>query len=154
LQLLSTDSEIIEILRRIRVPLARFAIFFVFFYFGVLKVVGASPANPLVEELLGKTLPFLEFQQFIALFGAFEMLIGLLFLLPGMERLAIGLLFPHMATTVLPLIVLPEISWHSFLVPTLEGQYILKNIVIVALAVAIGADLAPWSKNRSKRQEK
>jgi uncharacterized membrane protein YkgB len=46
-----------------------------------------------------------------------------------------------MITTLLPLIFLPEASWSGFLVPTLTGQYIIKNIVIVALAAAMFADL-------------
>ena len=144
------DSGIIDFLRKIKIPLARFSLFFVFFYFGVLKVAGTSSANPLVQELLEKTLPFIHPDQFIAIFGAVEMLIGLLFVLPGMERLAIGLLIPHMITTILPLILLPQIAWQSFLTPTLEGQYMLKNIVLIALAVAIGSDLVPYATKRRK----
>ena len=71
------------------------------------------------------------------------MLIGVAFLIPGLERLAIALLIPHMITTVLPLILLPSITWQSFLIPTLEGQYIIKNIVIIALASALAAHLHP-----------
>lgn len=148
--ILSTDSEIIDFFKKIRIPLARFAIFFVFFYFGLLKVIGLSPANPLVDELLHATMPLFSGAEFIPLFGALEMLIGLLFLLPGMERLAIGLLFPHLAATILPLIILPHATWESIFVPTLEGQYILKNIVLVSLAVVIGSGLAPLSSKTRK----
>lgn len=137
------DFHIIALLRTYSIPLARLSLFAVFFWFGVLKTFGMSPANPLVENLLHRTLPFVTFEQFIFFFGAFEMLIGLVFLIPGFERLAIALLIPHMATTVLPLILLPEITWQGFLVPTLEGQYIIKNCVIVALAFSIAARLRP-----------
>jgi hypothetical protein len=41
--------------------------------------------------------------------------------------------------TVTPLFLFPEVTWSDVLVPTLEGQYILKNIVFVAAALTIGA---------------
>lgn len=96
-----------------------------------------SPANPLVESLLNKTLPLVGFDQFIIFFGIWEMIIGITFLIPKAEKIAIGLLIPHIITTVMPLFLLPDVTWQNFLVPTLEGQYIIKNILIIALAVNI-----------------
>ncbi len=121
--------------------ISRFAIFVIYFWFGLLKVLGLSPAGEMVRQLFDKTtvIHFMQFQNFYTLFSWFEILIGVLFLFPRLTRLAVSLLFVHMATTVLPLFFLPAISWQSFLVPTLEGQYIIKNIVIVACAIAIAA---------------
>jgi uncharacterized membrane protein YkgB len=135
------DYLIINILQKIWQSLARFSLFIVFFYFGFLKVIGLSPASPLVEALFQKTISFLSFDFFIKFFGLFEMLIGLTFIIPHLERLAIFLLIIHMITTFLPLFFLPQIIWQKFLVPTLEGQYIIKNLVIIALALVIGAHL-------------
>lgn len=123
---------------------ARFALFTVFFGFGILKLFDASPANPLVENLLHTTLPFIGFNEFIIGLGIFEMLIGISFAIPRLERLAILLLVPHMITTAMPLFLLPAIAWSSFAVPTLEGQYIIKNLVIIALAMGIASQLKPW----------
>lgn len=141
--LTTLDSTIIKAAQKISLPLARFAIFVVFFWFGILKVLGSSPANPLVQSLMEKTIPFMTFGQFIVLFGIYEMIIGIVFLFPSLVRLAIALLVPHMITTVLPLILLPAVTWQGFFVPTLEGQYIIKNIVIIALALAIASHLEP-----------
>jgi uncharacterized membrane protein YkgB len=58
-------------------------------------------------------------------------------------RLAIPLLFVHMITTAGPLVFLPTESWQAFLVPTLVGQYIIKNLVIIAAAVGIAAHVRP-----------
>jgi len=140
---IKTDEKIISFLRSISEPLARIAIFIVFFWFGFLKLFNLSPANPLVSDLLQKTMPFMTFGQFIIFFGLFEMLIGILFLIPKMERISILLLFIHMLTTALPLFMIPAIAWQSAFVPTLEGQYIIKNIVIIALAIGLGAKLNP-----------
>ncbi len=143
-----TDGKIIALLRAVSEPLARIAIFVVFFWFGFLKLFDLSPANPLVSDLLEKTMSFVTFEQFIIFFGLFEMLIGILFLIPKMERISIALLFVHMFTTALPLFMIPAIAWQSAFVPTLEGQYIIKNIVIVALAIGLGAKLSPWENKK------
>lgn len=130
-------------LRRMALPMARWALFIVFFWFGALKVFSVSPANALVAALLARTLPFLTFNQFIVGFGVFEMLIGIVFLVPKWERLAMILLFPHMIVTFIPLFLLPQLTWSAAWVPTLEGQYIIKNLVIVALAISVAAQLHP-----------
>jgi uncharacterized membrane protein YkgB len=140
------DRYIITTLQRIAMPAARIALFIIFFWFGLLKVIGASPAGPLVSNLLEQTIPFISPATFIFLFGFFEMLIGILFLIPKMERLAILLLGVHMITTFGPLVFLRETSWQRFLVPTLEGQYIIKNVALIALAIGIAAHLKPMKR--------
>ena len=89
----------------------------------------------------------MSFGTFMVLFGLFECLIGLLFLIRGAERIVIPLLFIHMITTIMPLFFLPEVTWSRFLVPTLEGQYIIKNILIIATAIGIAAHLHPLRKS-------
>ncbi|HEY4507807.1 MAG TPA: hypothetical protein VJJ47_02965 [Candidatus Paceibacterota bacterium] len=140
------DIRLIHAFRSLFEPLARFGLFLVFFWFGALKVVGLSPASPLVQQLFERTIPVMEFGTFIVLFGALECLIGLLFLWRGAERVAIPLLFVHMATTLGPLLLLPEVTWTGFMVPTLEGQYIIKNVLLVAAAVGIASHLHPIRK--------
>ncbi|MBI2888645.1 MAG: hypothetical protein HYY10_01850 [Candidatus Liptonbacteria bacterium] len=142
------DIRIIRALRRVGVPLARIALFVVYFWFGALKLFGASPASPLVEGLLEKTLPFLSFDTFIVGFAMYEMLIGIFFLIPGLERLAIALLIPHLAMTALPLILLPSLTWVAPFAPTLEGQYIVKNLLIIALAFGLAAQLRPMQRKK------
>lgn len=141
------DLELINFFKRISIPLARFGLFIVFFWFGLLKVIGLSPASGVVERLFEQIIPYMSFQTFIIFFGLFECLIGILFLVKGVERLVIPLLLAHMVTTLGPLFLLPEETWSGFLVPTLEGQYIIKNILLIAAAVAIAAHLAPLKNN-------
>lgn len=140
------DSRIISRLHKLEVPLARTAIFVVYFWFGLLKLLGVSPAGSLVQALFEKTVAFMPFATFYAIFSVFEIVIGVLFLVRGMERLAIFLLGLHLIMTALPLVFLPQISWQNFLVPTLEGQYIIKNILIATAAVVVGSKLVPTSK--------
>jgi uncharacterized membrane protein YkgB len=140
------DNKVIHWMRRVSVPFGRGSLFLVFFWFGILKVIGTSPANPLVESLLGSMTPWITFEIFIVVFGIFEMVVGMLFLFKGGERLAIFLLALHMVTTFLPLVILPEIAWQGFLTPTIEGQYIIKNLVFIALGMGLLAHLHPLKK--------
>lgn len=144
------DKAAIDFLKKIAFPIGRISLFIVFFWFGFLKIIDASPANPLVEVLLSKTLPFVAFNQFILLFGIWEIVIGLTFLIPKVQRLTIALLIPHMITTFMPLVFLPNFTWQGFLIPTLEGQYIIKNLVIIALAFSIASGLSPLKFNNKK----
>lgn len=141
-----SERKITEIAQSISMPLARFSLFLVYFWFGALKIFSASPANSLVDALLQKTLPFLTFNQFIICFAIFEMVIGLLFLIPKAFKVAVSLFFLHMIATFLPLILLVDQTWQSFLTPTLEGQYIIKNLVLIALVMTLIA------KNNLKRE--
>lgn len=140
------DTKIITFFQRISLPVARFALFVVFFWFGLLKVLGMSPASGLVQNLFEQTVPFMAFSTFIILFGLFECLIGILFIIPGLEKVVVPLLFIHMITTFMPLFLLPEVTWSGMFVPTLEGQYIIKNLVIIATAIGIVAHVHPVPK--------
>ncbi|MFA7193445.1 MAG: hypothetical protein WC087_00825 [Candidatus Paceibacterota bacterium] len=117
--------------------LAHVSIFVVFFWFGLLKLIGTSPAYDLVDALRAITIPWWPMSSFFGFLGAVEMLIGILFLFKKTEKIAIAILIPHMCTTFLPLIMLPDIAWQGLLTPTLPGQYIIKNIIIVALATSV-----------------
>lgn len=140
------DKELIAFFRTVSVPFARFGLFVVFFWFGLLKVYGLSPASELVEQLFSQTIPFMPFETFMILFGLFECLIGVLFLIKGLERLVLPLLLLHMVTTFMPLFALSQVTWSGFMVPTLEGQYIIKNLAIIAAAIGIAAHLHPLKK--------
>ncbi len=137
------DGAIISFFKKMGMPVARIALAVVFFWFGILKVVGESPASPLVASLLEKTLPFITADQFIFWLGIYEMIVGLAFLIPHCERFAIFLLLPHLVTTTMPLILLKPITWQSPFIPTLEGQYIIKNLLIIATAIGIASHLEP-----------
>ncbi len=143
----SIDEKIINETKKWSMPMARFAIFMVYFWFGLLKVLSLSPASPLVASLLERTLPFITFEHFIIFFGILEMLIGSIFLIRGWERLAIFLLGLHLVTTIMPLFLVQAATWQGFMVPTLEGQYIIKNVLIIALAMVIASSLQPFKKN-------
>ncbi|MBA3648625.1 MAG: hypothetical protein H0W62_08745 [Chitinophagales bacterium] len=147
--LASLEHRVLKFLCRICFPFTRFAIFVVYFWFGVLKLVGLSPAEALVKQLWSQTIPFIPFHGFEIFFGLYEMAIGIIFLLPGKERIALYLLIPHMIMTFGPLVLLPDFTWKSFMVPSLSGSYILKNLTIIALAIAIAANAGGFQKQKA-----
>lgn len=137
------DQSIITLCQKISVPLARLSLFVVYFWFGILKVVGLSPASGLVHRLFDQTIPYISFDHFIIAFGLLECVIGVLFLIKGVERIAGVLFFLHMITTTLPLLLLSGETWSGLFTPTLEAQYIIKNVVLVSAAVTILGNVRP-----------
>jgi uncharacterized membrane protein YkgB len=110
----------------------------VFFWFGALKHLGLSPA----AELVVKTMSWLPIPGFIYILGVWEMAIGICFIYKPLLRVALILLFLHMPGTLLPIVLLPEKVFQSFpFVLTLEGQYIVKNLVLIAAAIVIGGKI-------------
>jgi uncharacterized membrane protein YkgB len=110
----------------------RIALFVVFFWFGFLKVIGVSPAEELVSLLFNKTLSsFMSIDTFLVTFGLFEMVLGLIWLVPKWTKYAFWVFGFHMFTTFLPFIFIPEVAMNENMTLTLVGQYIVKNIVLL-----------------------
>tara|TARA_B100000965_G_scaffold69_1_gene73 strand:- start:730 stop:1146 length:417 start_codon:yes stop_codon:yes gene_type:complete len=118
----------------IRVPL-----FIIFFWFGVLKVLKMSPATELIIDTVF-WMPLLSAENWVVIIGYWEMAIGLCFLNKKTTLIAVILMFLQMSGTFLPLVILPEITFQNSnpFLPTLEGQYIIKNIIIITAALIIG----------------
>ncbi len=115
----------------------RISLAVIYIWFGFLKVVHLSPAEPLVTELLNTTMPFFEAGMFGLCFGLFEVFLGILFLFPKYSRSTLYLFLFHMVTTALPLILLPTATWNGPMIYTLTGQYIVKNLALIALALIV-----------------
>lgn len=119
----------------------RVSIGVIFLWFGVLKFwPDLSPADELaaatIDKLFFGFIPEAVARVSLALL---ETAIGLGLITGKFIRLTLLLLVGQMFGTVTPLFLFPEVTWSDALVPTLEGQYILKNIVFVAAALTIGA---------------
>ncbi len=128
----------IKFLLRHQAQIARISLAIIFIWFGALKVFGVSPAEGLVESLFGNTFwkDIVSFDIFVLSFGLFEVLIGVLFLYRRTVRLAFWLFLVHMITTFMPMVMLPDTTWDQFGVLSLIGQYIVKNVALIAAAIA------------------
>ena len=137
------DLRLIAFFQRTAIPFARFSIFLIFFWFGFIKLLGLSPASPLAEALTAQTVGMQYFDALFYVLAAIECLIGILFLIPKATRVVVPLLLVHMAVVCSPLILVTSMTWQQFGVPTLEGQYIIKNAVVIAIAIGIAASTKP-----------
>lgn len=142
----SLDLVVIAWFRKWYVPLGRLAVFVIYFYFGFLKLIGESPATPLASALVERTVGLAHFDALFMVLAVFECVIGILFLIPKATRVVIPMILIHMLIVCAPLIMLPSLVFAKPFVPSLEGQYIIKNVAIVALAVGVAAQTPPLSK--------
>lgn len=141
------DFFFIKLLRKYADEYGRFALALIFFWFGILKVFNLSPAAPLVVALLQVTfLQGIPPEMFLIFFGGFEALLGILILIPKLERITFLVLALHLATTIMPLFMLPDVAWIKPLVPTLIGQYILKNAALLSVGFFLFARLKPMTQ--------
>lgn len=131
------DLLITNFMNDISIPALRLSIGVIFVWFGILKPFGLSSAQELVEN----TIYFIPPKIFIPILGIWEVIIGLSLIIKRLNRLGILLLFMQMIGTFLPLIILPEVTWSGFLIPTLEGQYIIKNLVLISSGLVIGSQV-------------
>jgi uncharacterized membrane protein YphA (DoxX/SURF4 family) len=136
------DVRITAALARIGIPMLRIGLGIVFLWFGVLKFFpGLSPA----EDLAARTIESLTFgvvtpSVSLPVLATLESLIGLGLITGRYLRATLLLLIVQMAGTITPLVLFPVETWTRFpYAPTLEGQYIIKNIVLVAAAIVVGA---------------
>ena len=136
------DVRITSTLARIGVPILRVALGVVFLWFGVLKFFpGVSPA----ETLAARTIEELTFGAIrpnvsLPVLAAWESLIGIGLILNRWMRGILLLLAIQMLGTFTPLILFPTETFTVWpIVPTLEGQYIIKNIVLIGAAMVVGA---------------
>jgi uncharacterized membrane protein YkgB len=132
-----TDHAITHWMARNGVRLLRISMGIVFFWFGALKLVpGLSPAENLIRE----SITFFPMSIFLPLLAIWEMIIGLGFLTGKFMRLTILLLFLQMPGTISPIFLRPDLVFTQFPFGlTLEGQYIIKNCVLISAALVIGA---------------
>jgi uncharacterized membrane protein YphA (DoxX/SURF4 family) len=127
---------------RLSIRLLRICLGIVFLWFGVLKFFPElSPAQDLATRTI-ETLSFGLVKPSLSLpvLAAWECLIGLGLITKRFLRVTLILLFVQMLGTFTPILLFPQETWVRFpTVPTMEGQYILKNIVLVSSALVIGA---------------
>jgi uncharacterized membrane protein YphA (DoxX/SURF4 family) len=136
------DRRVTLFLAAAAIPLLRIALGIVFLWFGALKFFpGLSPAQDLAARTI-ETLTLGVVQPSVSLpfLAAWECLIGIGLLSGRFLRATLLLLVVQMAGTLTPLLLFPGETFTQFPVaPTLEGQYIIKNLVLVAAAMVVGA---------------
>ena len=131
------DERVARWMAQHGVTVLRVAVGAVFVWFGALKLFrDVSPAVPLITG----TFPFLPEGLFVPFLGAWEILIGFGYLSGRFIRVTVALMFAQMAGAMSPLLLNPDAIYRAApFALTLEGQYVVKNVVLMAAALVIGA---------------
>ena len=131
------DIFITKFMSKWGITFLRYSLGVIYIWFGILKPLGLSPAQELVENTVYW---FDNPKTFVPILGWWEVVIGLTMCIKPLIRVSIFLLFIQMPGTFLPLILLPEVCFNNFPFGlTLEGQYIVKNLIIISAALVVGS---------------
>jgi putative oxidoreductase len=137
------DSRVLTLLERFALPMLRVSLGLVFVWFGILKVTGQTP----VGELVADTVFWLNPDWFVPLLGVFEVLVGVGLLFGRGLRLVLALFALQMIGTFLVLVVQPDVAFQDGnpLMLTTEGEFVVKNLVLLSAGLMIGSRLRALS---------
>lgn len=121
----------------------RYSLGLVYLWFGIPKFwTGVSPADALAVKTMGvidmHTVPSGVARTLLAVM---ETSIGAGLIIGRFLPLVLTLLAVQMAGTLTPLVFFRSETWSRAMVPSLEGQYIIKNVVLISAAITIAATL-------------
>lgn len=130
------DQIVIPFLTRWSLPALRWSLAIVFVWFGALKVLGVSP----VVELVASTVYWVDPDWFVPVLGVIEILVGVGLAIRWGLRLVLLVLVGQMLGTFLVFALLPEIAFQDGnpLKLTVEGEFVVKNLVLLAAAMVVG----------------
>src|SRR3984957_332839 len=140
--IVASETRITEWMAKHGILLTRLALGLVFLWFGALKFAhGMSEAEDVARRTLVKlTFGLLPSEVCVYVLASWECVIGVGLLSGKFLRSTLLLLFLQLPGTFLPLLFFPSETWKHFpYAPTLEGQYIIKNIVLISAAIVVGA---------------
>jgi putative oxidoreductase len=143
-RLQAIDTRILHILNRLALPMLRVSLAIVFLWFGGLKITGETP----VSELVANTVYWLDPSWFVPLLGVLELIVGVGLLLGRALRLVLALFVLQMLGTFLVLVVQPDIAFQEAnpLLLTTEGEFVIKNLVLLSAGLLIGSRLKALPK--------
>jgi uncharacterized membrane protein YphA (DoxX/SURF4 family) len=136
------DARLTRWMARYGIVTLRVALGIVFLWFGVLKFFpGLSPAQALALGTMDVlTLGLVPAGVSLVALATLECTIGLGLISGKFMRLTLLLLAFQMVGAASPLLLFPAEVFARFpYAPTLEGQYIIKNLVLVSAGLVIGA---------------
>ena len=140
MRLAEAEAALKSLLERWSIPALRVALGLVFAAFGVAKFFpGVSPLEPLVEATWGVlTFGIVGGQLALVLTAVIETVAGLALISGVFARFGLLMLAIAFVGILSPLVFFPAELFADG-GPTLLGQYVLKNVVLVAAALVIAS---------------
>ncbi len=133
----AVDHQLISFVNRYGLNILRLSLATVFLWFGLLKVLNVSPVTPLAEDLI----PGITTGTFVFALGIMEIGVGMSLVFKKLLKVSIAIMVTHLASTFSLLITLQEtmINDSNPFLLTLEGEFIIKNLVLIAGALAVAS---------------
>ena len=124
-----------DILKSIAIPLLRWSLGIVYMWFGVLKIVGRSPA----ADMVAKALEPLPAETSVPLIGVIETVIGLGLLTRTALAATLTLFFMQVAGTFTIVVRRPSKAFRDGnpLLLTQEGEFLLKNLILLSAGLVV-----------------
>jgi uncharacterized membrane protein YphA (DoxX/SURF4 family) len=136
------DYHITNWMARYGIISLRISLGLIFFWFGFLKFFpGLSPAQSIATATISRlTFDLIPPHVSLWILALWESVIGLGLIIGKGLRIILFLLFVQMLGTITPVFLFPgEVFSHIPYAPTLEGQYIIKNLILISSALVIGS---------------
>lgn len=140
-RLAELEHQIIGRLKKLSLPLLRISLGLVFVWFGLLKLTNTTP----VAALIAGAVPWFDPSWFVPLLGAVEVLLGVALIAGRWLTATTMTLVMHLSGTFLVLVTQPAIAFqhNNPLLLTTEGEFVVKNLVLIAAGVVLAARLGP-----------
>jgi putative oxidoreductase len=131
------ETLAVDRLRLVSLPLLRLAIGLVFIWFGALKIANVTP----VGDFVANTLPWFNRAWVVPALGVFELVLGMALIAGRLLTLVCAALVAHLSGTFLSLVMQPEVTFQDGnpLMLTTEGEFVVKNLVLIAGGLVIAA---------------
>lgn len=135
--------RVFEKIDRVAPRFLRVSLALVFLWFGVLKLTGDSP----VLALVSATLPWVDSYLLMHLLGVIEVLLAVGLLLGRAQRFVLLALAAHLSGTFLTFFMAPQlmIQHGDPLLLTADGEFVLKNLVLISATLLLAARAQPTS---------
>ena len=150
-RIVQADLAVSRFLRRYSLPTLRISLAIVFIWFGALKVFDVTP----VGDLVARTVYWFDPVWVVPILGLFEIAVGAGLLFKLAMRAVLAAFFLQLVGTFLVLVIQPDISFQdgNVLLLTVEGEFVVKNLVLIAAGMVVGATVRTGNVLRSELVE-
>ncbi len=140
------DQRVTAFLARWSQPALRVSVALVFIWFGALKIFDVTP----VTELVANTVYWFDPDWVVPALGVVEVAVGLGLLFGVALRSVLALFFLQMLGTFLVFVVQPDVAFvdGNPLLLTTEGEFVVKNLVLLSAGLVIGTAVRPARQSR------
>ena len=128
-------------IRPFSLVLLRLSLGAIFIWFGALKIMNITP----VAALVAGTVPWVDRSWFVPALGVVEVVVGAAMIAGRWLTVVSCVLIAHLAGTMLVLVMQPNVAFQhgNPLLLTTEGEFVVKNIVLISASLVLAARLSP-----------